>query len=358
MMQAQQILTEMVGRKATDVYCIAGRPISYKLDGKIISLDDQRLGPDETKDFITQVYGLADGRSIDTLARTGDDDFSFAIKGVSRFRANAYRQRGSLAAVIRIVPFELPDAAALHIPGQVVGLSELRHGLVLFSGTAGSGKSTTLAVIIDRINTTRNSHIMTLENPIEFLHRHQMSLVSQREVQIDTEGYATALRAAMRQAPDVILIGELRDPETASIALIAAETGHLVLSTLHALGAANAVDRLLSTFEPALQEQVRTQLSMVLASVVSQQLVRRMDGSLAPVFEVMHCTTAVRNLIREGRTHQLAQVIESGHDDGMASMDAGLLGLYQSGQIDAAEMLTHAINPDGLARQAGLPQQP
>lgn len=353
-MQAQQVLTELVSRQATDVFCIAGRPISYKLDGRILSLDEDRLGPEQTRDFITQLYQLAEDRSIQRLLDSGDDDFSFAVQGVSRFRANAYRQRGSLAAVIRIVPFELPDAKALHIPEEVVRLAELRHGLVLFSGTAGSGKSTTLAVIIDRINTTRNAHIVTLENPIEFLHRHQLSLVSQREMQIDTADYATALRAAMRQAPDVILIGEMRDAETISIALTAAETGHLVLSTLHTLGAVNAVDRLLNSFEPAQQEQVRMQLSMVLESVVSQQLVRRLDGGQVPVFEVMHCTTAVRNLIREGRTHQLAQVIDSSGDAGMVSIDANLLRLYQSGQIDADEMLTHAINPDGLAKPAGL----
>ncbi|MDR2957366.1 MAG: PilT/PilU family type 4a pilus ATPase [Coriobacteriales bacterium] len=349
-MQAQEILTDLVKSRVNDIFCIAGSPISYRQDNQIMSLDGDGLSPDRTYEFISQIYQLANERSMERLLAVGDDDFSFAVKGVSRFRANVYKQRGSLAAVIRIVPFELPRAAELNIPERIVKLAELRHGLVLFSGTAGSGKSTTLATIIDRINNTRNAHIVTLENPIEFLHKHRQSLVSQREVQIDTEDYASALRAAMRQAPDVILIGELRDPESISIALTAAETGHLVFSTLHTLGAVNAVDRLLNSFDPNQQVQVRMQLSMVLVSVVSQQLVQKIDGGVLPVFEIMHCTIAVRNLIREGRTHQLAQVIDTSADAGMVGMDASLLKLYQDGLIDSDEMLTHALVPDNLTR--------
>jgi len=349
-MNVEETLTRLVEMKATDVFCIAGRAVCYKLDGLITALDDERLTPQDTRAFIEQIYHLADNRLTDRLLTTGDDDFSFSLPGVSRFRANVYQQRGSLAAVIRIVPFDLPRAADLGIPESIVALAELHHGLVLVTGTAGSGKSTTLATIIDRINTTRNAHIVTLENPIEYLHRHQLSLVSQREIQIDTIDYASALRAAMRQSPDVILIGELRDPETTSTALIAAETGHLVLSTLHALGAVNAVDRLVNSFDSSLHEQVRMQLSMVLECVVSQQLLRRKNGGTIPVFEIMFCTTAVRNLIREGRTHQLAQVIDSSADAGMMSMDSSLLRLYQAGLIDADEMLVHALSPDILAR--------
>jgi len=354
-MQAKDTLTDLVSRKATDVFCIAGRPLSYKLDGSFVMLDDVRMMPDDTLEFITQIYQLA-GRSMNRLLDAGDDDFSFAINGVSRFRANTYRQRGSLATVIRIVPFELPRASDMNIPEEVERLAELRHGLVLVSGPAGSGKSTTLATIIERINTTRNGHIVTLENPIEFLHRHQMSIVSQREIQIDTEDYSSALRAAMRQSPNVILIGELRDLETTAVALAAAETGHLVLSTVHTLGAANTVERLLSAFDQSQLEQARMQLSMVLECVVSQQLVRTVEGGIVPVFEIMYCTAAVRNLIRDGRTYQLAQIIDTSAEDGMVSMDANLFRLYSEGAISAATMLNQAIVPDTLARMAGISQ--
>jgi len=354
MMQVQEVLAELVAKQVTDVFCIVGRPISYKLDGEIRAFDDNVLAPDDTLEIISQIYQLAIDRTIERLLRLGDDDFSFAIQGVSRFRINVYKQRGSLAAVIRVVPFDLPKAEDLNIPDEIVKLADLRFGLILVSGPAGSGKSTTLATIIDRINYTRNAHIVTLENPIEFLHRHQKSLVSQREIQIDTEDYRAALRAAMRQAPDVILIGELRDSETTAIALNAAETGHLVFSTVHTLGAINAVDRLLHSFEANQQEQVRMQLSMVLDSVVSQQLVRRIDGGVIPVFEIMHCNTAVRSLIREGRTHQLGQVIDSSASEGMISMDTSLLRLYQQGLIDSSEMMLHSLAPDHLRRLSGL----
>ena len=354
-MQVQDVLDSLVKRQATDIFCIAGRPISYKQDGTIIVMDDVRLLPEDTNEIISQIYHLASERSMKKLLDTGDDDFSFAIAGLSRFRVNAYKQRGSLAAVIRVVPFELPVASALNIPEVIENLADQRYGLVLISGPAGSGKSTTLATIIDRINRTRNTHIVTLENPIEYLHRHQMSIVSQREVQIDTEDYNAALRAAMRQAPNVILIGELRDAETISIALSAAETGHMVLSTVHTLGAVNAVDRLLHSFAPAQLEQARMQLSMVLECVVSQQLIQKIGGGMVPAFEIMFCTTAVRNLIREGRTHQLSQIIETSSDAGMVSMDSSLMRLYNTGQIEYSEMINHALEPDALARLVPSP---
>ncbi|MCL2631975.1 MAG: PilT/PilU family type 4a pilus ATPase [Coriobacteriia bacterium] len=352
-MQIQDTLSMLVERGATDIFCVAGRPISYKSDGQIATLDEVRVGSEEAYEFIRQIYELSNNRPMDRLLETGDDDFSFAVNGLSRFRVNTYKQRGSLATVIRVVPFDLPIASAMNIPEIVENLSDLRHGLVLISGPAGSGKSTTLATIIDRINRTRNAHIVTLENPIEFLHRHQLSIVSQREVQIDTENYASALRAAMRQSPNVIQIGELRDAETISIALNAAETGHLVLSTVHTLGAVNAVDRLLHSFSPAQLAQARMQLSMVLECVVSQQLVKRINGGVIPVFEIMFCTTAVRNLIREGRTHQLSQIIETSSDLGMVSMDSSLIRLYQQNEIDYFEMVSHAVEPDTITRVVG-----
>jgi twitching motility protein PilT len=353
-MNAQELLKELVDKGVADVFVITGKPLSYKLGADIEVFNDQVLLPGDTREFIEQIYALADGRPIEYLVEKGDDDFSFAIKGVSRFRVNTYKQRGTLAAVIRVVSFDMPDPVALAIPPQVLELSELRRGLVLITGPAGSGKTTTLATIINRINMTRNAHIITLENPIEFLHRHDKSLVSQREVNIDTATYATALRAALRQSPDVILIGELRDAETISIALTAAETGHLVLSTLHTVGATNTVDRLVDSFRAEQQNQVRMQLSMVLQSVVSQQLIPLLGGGMAPAFEILHCNNAIRNLIREGRTHQMSSVINTSAAEGMVGMDTSLLRLYQAGLISSQEMLTHALAPESLAKQAGL----
>ena len=351
-MDAQEILSEMVAKGVADVFVITGKPFSYKLGNVISSRDDSVLMPQDTAEFLRQIYQLAQNRPLGQLLDNGDDDFSFALQGVSRFRVNAYKQRGTLAAVIRVVSFDMPNPEALSIPPSVINLANLQRGMVLITGPAGSGKTTTLATIIDRVNATRNAHIITLENPIEYLHRHAKSLVSQREVNIDTQSYATALRAALRQSPDVILIGELRDAETISIALTAAETGHLVFSTLHTVGATNTVDRIVDSFSAEQQSQVRMQLSMVLQSVVSQQLIPLTGGGITPAFELMNCNNAIRNLVREGRTHQIPAVINSSADEGMIGMDASLLRLYKEGRIDYHDMLIHALAPDSLAKQA------
>jgi twitching motility protein PilT len=352
-MDIAALLKGLVDKGVADVFIITGRPLSYKKGTRIEPLDDRILLPADTENLISQIYELADNRSTNEILARGDDDFSFAIKGVSRFRVNTYKQRGSLAAVIRVVAFALPNPESLSIPAAVMELADLRRGLVLITGPAGSGKTTTLACLIDRINNTRNTHVITLENPIEFLHRHNKSLISQREISIDTESYAKALRAALRESPDVILIGELRDPETISIALTAAETGHLVLSTLHTVGAVNTVDRLVDSFRAEQQAQVRMQLSMVLQSVVSQQLLPSANATMVPAFEIMNCTPAIRNLIREGRTHQMSAVINTSAAEGMVSMDASLLALYREGKIDEQEMVTHALAPETVLKQAG-----
>ena len=219
---------------------------------------------------------------MEAFTRAGDDDFSFAVPGLARFRVNAYRQRGSLAAVVRVVAFDIPDWRTLHIPEQVMNLADVTQGMVLVTGTAGSGKSTTQACIIDRINHTRDVHIITLEDPIEFLHRDQRSIISQREIAIDTEDYLSALRACLRQAPDVILLGEMRDHETIRTAMTAAETGHLLIATLHTRGAVNSIDRIIDAFPSGQQSQIRDQLSMVLHTVVSQRLLPDVDGGLVP----------------------------------------------------------------------------
>ena len=280
-----------------------------------------------------------------------NDDFSFSVPGLARYRVNAYRQRGSWAAVIRVVAFSIPDWKTLGIPEQIIDLSKVTHGMILVTGTAGSGKSTTQACIIDQINRTRDCHIITLEDPIEFLHRNQRSIVSQREIAIDTQDCLSALRSCLRQAPDVILLGEMRDTETIRTAMTAAETGHMVISTLHTNGTANSIDRMIDAFPASQQAQARVQLSMVLETVVSQQLIPSIDGGLVPVFEILHMNSATKSLIREGKTHQLANAIASGADCGMCTMDQSILARCRAGQITRETALNYAENPEQLRRR-------
>ena len=331
--QLQSLLAAAVKEDTSDIFLIPGMPISFKVHGNIRPVDDNKIFPEEMDLYIKAIYSMAGGRSMKRVTEEGDDDFSFSLKGLSRFRASVMKQRGSLAAVIRVVRFDLPSPETLHIPESIMELSNLSKGLVLVTGPAGSGKSTTLACIIDRINRTRNVHVITLEDPIEFLHRHQNSVVTQREIGLDTDSYVNGLRAALRQAPDVILLGEMRDYETIRIAMTAAETGHLVISTLHTTGAANTIDRIIDMFPVGAQQQIRVQLSMVLQAVVSQQLVPTTDNVLTPAFELMFLNKAIRNLIRESKIHQIDNVISTGAAAGMVSMDNSLLKLYREGKI-------------------------
>ena len=350
-MDAIEFLTQTTRQGASDLFIVAGRPLSYKMGGGICQLGSDRVMPDQCDVMIRQIYDLAH-RSTDRLLQTGDDDFSFALPGLSRFRVSTYSQRGSLAAVIRVITFELPDPAVLGLPEAIVALGNIKKGLVLVTGPAGSGKSTTLACIIDAINRQYEKHIITLEDPLEFLHGHKKSIISQREINSDTDSYVVALRAALRQSPDVILLGEMRDFETISIAMTAAETGHLVLSTLHTLGAANTIDRIIDVFPPAQQRQIAVQLASVLQAVVSQQLVPTADGSgVVPAFELMTATPAVRNMIRDNKIHQIDGLIYSSATDGMFSMDTSLLSLYKSGKISRDEAISHASNPDMLSKK-------
>lgn len=350
-MNMTEILTKAKELEASDIFIVSGRPLSYKKGGRIVQFDDERIMPDRTEVLIREIYTLADKREISHFLSSGDDDFSFAVPGLSRFRVSTYMQRGSMAAVIRVITFDLPKASELGIPEQVIDLGKLNKGLVLVTGPAGSGKSTTLACIIDAINSTEEKHIITLEDPLEFLHRHKKSIVSQREISSDTESYIAALRASLRQSPDVILLGEMRDYETISVAMTAAETGHLVLSTLHTLGAANTIDRILDVFPPNQQRQISVQLASVLQGVVCQQLVNTTENAQIPAFEMMTATTAIRNMIRENKIHQIDGLIYSSSADTMFSMDTSLLRLYRSGRISAEEALSHASNPDMLKRK-------
>lgn len=349
-MDIQTILTQAVDNKTSDVFIVAGLPVSTRRNGIIQQTSFDKLTPLHTETLIKEIYTLAK-RDIHLLERSGDDDFAFAIPGLSRFRVSSYKQRGTYSAVIRIITFALPNPAELSIPDEIIRLGEQKNGMVLITGAAGSGKSTTLACIIDHINKTQKKHIITLEDPLEYLHRHEQSIVSQREINVDTENYVTALRAALRQSPDVVLLGEMRDYETINVAMTAAETGHLLFSTLHTLGAAKTIDRIIDVFPPAEQHQIAVQLSMVLTAVVSQQLVPTLDGDMIPAFEIMLVNPAIRNIIRERKIPQLDGILYSSNSDSLISMDTSLLNLYRRNIISKETALTYAANPDMLKKK-------
>lgn len=347
-MDAKELLMDVVKRNASDVFIVAGSPCAVKIHGKIQKYNQEKLKPEDTEHLIREIYAIANKDNIDQFIRNGDDDFSFSIPGVGRFRVNVYRQRNSFAAVLRVVSFEMPDPIRLHIPEVIINLAQLKKGMVLLTGPAGSGKSTTLACIIDQINKTRDAHIITIEDPIEYLHTHNRSIVSQREVYHDTRDYISALKAALREAPEVILVGEMRDLETIDIAVTAAETGHLLFSSLHTIGAANTIDRMIDVFPSSQQQQIRVQLAMVLSAVISQQLVPSIDGKMIPVFEIMICNQAIRTLIREGKTHQIDNAIATNRNQNMITMDDSLLELYKHNQITKEVALMYATNPTFL----------
>lgn len=348
-MEYLHIATE---HQASDVFFVAGKSPCEKLEGRIVPMAEDRLLPAHTEQMIREIYETA-GRSMERFLQLGDDDFSFAVPGLARFRVNTYRQRGSMAAVIRLVSFDIPNWETLHIPAQVMEVADLTSGLVLVTGTAGSGKTTTQACIIDRINRTRDCHIVTLEDPVEFLHRHRKSIVSQREIAIDTQDYLSALRACVRQAPDVILLGEMRDPETMHTAMTAAETGHLVIATLHTKGAVNAIDRIIDAFPGSQQPQIRMQLSTVLKTVISQQLLPDVTGGMIPACEILQMNNAIRSMIRDNRNHQIDNAISSGSREGMISMDQSIARLWQEGKISQDTALHHAGKPEQLKRLMG-----
>lgn len=353
-MESSEILRKAVELGVSDIMIIAGTPISFRNNGNVGKLNDVSLSKSDTEQILKEIYQLASDRDMTDLLEKGDDDFSFAIPGLSRFRVSAFRQRGSLAAVIRLVPFDLSLDIKDSIPKEIIDLAHKNGGMVLVTGSAGCGKSTTLACIIDEINNTQAKHIITLEDPIEYLHRHRKSIITQREIAVDTENYLTALRAALRQSPDVILLGEMRDFETIKTAMTAAETGHLLLSTLHTLGAANTIDRIIDVFPPDQQRQIAVQLSMVLNAVVSQQLVPTVDNNLTPVFEIMTMTPAIRNMIREGKIPQIDGLVYSSDKPGMISMDTSLLHLCEEGRITKDTAQVYATKPELLEQKLKL----
>ncbi|MBR0093595.1 MAG: type IV pilus twitching motility protein PilT [Lachnospiraceae bacterium] len=348
----QDILLAASDQKASDVHITVGIPPKMRVNGKLITMEQfPRMMPDNTKAFADEIMNE---QQKELFTKHGQYDMAYSISGVGRFRVNLFRQRGSVAIAFRIVAQKVPDAESLGIPETVVDLYTRKRGLVLVTGPTGSCKSTTIASIIDLINNNRDQHILTLEDPIEFTYRHNLSIVNQREIGIDSESYANALRAALREDPDVLLVGEMRDLETISTAITAAETGHLVFSTLHTIGAAATVDRIIDVFPPHQQQQIRFQLAGVLEAVISQQLLPTADESArVAAFEVLHVNGAVRNMIREGKTHQLITVMQTNRRMGMITMDEAIIQLYQAGRINKETALQYAQEQDTMRMKLG-----
>lgn len=352
MVTIEELLKIAKEQEASDVHITVGVPPKMRVNGKLVDMNYPRLQPNDTSAIISQILTP---RQTDILEDKGEVDFSFSIPQVGRYRVNVYKQRGSMSAAIRLVGTHIPKPDDLGIPPSVVNLYKKKRGLVLVTGPTGSGKSTTLASLIDQINERTENHVITLEDPIEYLHTHKKSMVNQREIGLDSFSYGSALRAALREDPDVILVGEMRDLETISTAITAAETGHLVLSTLHTIGAAATIDRIIDVFPPHQQEQIRVQLAMVLECVVSQQLIARdkVKGRVA-AFEVMHNNVAIKNLIREGKTFQITSMIQTNKKLGMQTMDDALYDLYMSGQISAESALNYAQDSQNMERKLSL----
>lgn len=347
MSRIDEILAKGIEIGASDVHLTVGLPPKMRVNGNLYTSDFPVLMPTDTLEILITIMNEHQ-RAI--FEERGEFDMSYSSPGLGRYRVNAFKQRGSIAMAFRVVGTDVPSPDVLGVPESVVDLYQRKRGLILVTGPTGSGKSTTLAAIIDKINSCRDAHIITLEDPIEYLHPHKLSMVNQREIGIDTGSYSNALRAALREDPDVILVGEMRDFETISIAITAAETGHLVLSTLHTNSAASTVDRVIDVFPPHQQQQIRVQFANVLEAIIAQQLIPTADGTgRAAAFEVLHANHAVRNLIREGKSHQIESVIQTNRKMGMMTMDEAIGQLYLAGKIDRDQAIHFAHDPETMA---------
>lgn len=333
---------------ASDLHITVDSPPIARIKGSFVKLIETNLTEQDTEIMAREII---DQKKFKTLENQGEVDLSVSLPSGDRFRVNAYKQRGKYAIAIRTITSQIPSFKVLGLPDVIATFAEKHKGLILVTGPTGSGKSTTLASLIDIINSTQERHIITLEDPIEYVHHHKKGIVNQREVGSDTESFHAALRATLRQDPDVILVGEMRDPETVSIALTAAETGHLVFSTLHTVGSAKTIDRIVDMFPAAQQQQIRTQLSTVCEGVISQQLIQTIDGrNRVAALEVMIATSAIRNLIRENKTYQIQNIIQTSSKLGMQSMDQELVNLYSQGRILRESVLSRCSNYEYTSR--------
>ncbi|MCM1192795.1 MAG: PilT/PilU family type 4a pilus ATPase [Butyrivibrio sp.] len=346
----EEILREAGEAGASDVHLTVGVPPRMRVNGKLVTMNNYSgMLQTDTLDILLEIMSETQRERFEGR---GEYDFSFSIPDCGRFRVNAYRQRGSVALAFRLVGNGVPVPEGLGLPESVLELYRKRRGLILVTGPAGSGKSTTLAAIIDRINSSREVHIITLEDPIEYVHPHRTAMVSQREIGIDCGNYEEAMKAALREDPDVILLGEMKDPDTIAMAVDAAETGCLVLSSLNTVGTADAVDHIVNVFPPYYQQQFRIQLARVLEAVIFQQLIPKSDGQgRAAAFEVLHTNQTVRSLIREGKTGQLSGAISTGRKQGMIAMDEAIIRLYAAGKIDKENAILYARDSDAMARR-------
>jgi twitching motility protein PilT len=343
------LLLDVVARKASDLHITAGAHPIIRVRGRLTSLEDYpKLSPSDTREL---VYSILTNHQRQRLETDWQLDFAYSVPGKARFRVNAYFQRASIGAAFRLIPFGILGIDELGLPPVVHEMTKKPRGFVLVTGPTGSGKSTTLAAMIDAINETREQHILTIEDPIEFLHGHKRCIVNQRELGFDAQSFSAALKAALRQDPDVILVGEMRDLETIHTALTAAETGHLVFATLHTQDAPQTIDRIIDVFPAEQQVQVRTQLAVSLQGVITQQLLPTADGSSrVAACEVLVSTPAVRNLIREGKTHQVYSVMQTGSASGMQTMDASLASLVRAGKISRPVAESASSTPEELGR--------
>lgn len=347
-MQMDSILREAVLNQASDIHLTADIPPMLRIDGELKPMGMPKLISEDTYRLLSSITSDQQQAQFDA---TGELDFAYAVSGISRYRVNAFRQRGSTALAIRIIAEKVPTLTELGHPEALFNLARRSHGLVLVTGPTGSGKTTTLAAMLNLINSERACHILTLEDPVEYMHKHNKSIVNQREINLDSKSFATALRAALREDPDVILIGEMRDPETIGIAITAAETGHLVFATLHTCDTAQTIDRVVGVFPPHQQQQIRVQLSSVLQGVVAQQLLkRRSEAGRIAALEIMLATPAIRNLIREGKSHQIQSAIQMGARFSMQTMDNAIRGLYRCGAISHETALAHVIDPEAYLK--------
>jgi len=346
----QEMLRFMIDKRASDLHLTAGSPPLYRIDGKLVAFSSEKLVPDET---LKLGYSVMNEGQRKHFEQNKEVDFSFGVQNLARFRANLYLQRGCVSAALRAIPTRILSCQELGLPKVISDLTTRPNGLVLVTGPTGSGKSTTLAAMVDKINTEREGHILTIEDPIEFVHKHKKCIVNQREVKQDTDTFASALRVALRQDPDVVLIGEMRDLETISAALTIAETGHLTLATLHTNSAAQTITRIVDVFPPSQKAQVRLQLSMVLEAVVSQSLLPRTGGGRVMACEIMIATPAIRALIRDDKVHQMAGMLEIGQKYGMQTMNSELASLVYKRIISRNDAFNRSPNPEQLEKLIG-----
>lgn len=343
-----ELLHIVVDRNASDLHICTASPPVLRVDGKLIRMNYESFTPQDTQ---RMMFDILSDENINKFETTLELDFSYSLPKRARFRVNIYRDRGAVAAAFRLIPQKIPTVEQLNLPPILKTLCERPRGLILVTGPTGSGKSTSLAAMINHINTNFAHHIITIEDPIEYLHEHKSSLINQREVGSDTRAFLNALRASLREDPDIILVGEMRDVETISLAITAAETGHLVFATLHTNNAAESVDRMIDVFPPGQQEQIRVQLSNNLVAIISQQLLKRANGpGRIPANEIMIATPAIRNLIREAKSHQITSMIQTSGNLGMTTMDQCLRDLYLKGWITLEDALTRCQNQDELKK--------